>query len=191
MFQDTAVASEAGTESWTPGTLPSVNMTALAREALANSGGDRDRAAGLFLRQLKLLNPAEYEARVAASVRVWADQVIRNSDNARRHIIERGAIPDPSGRPVSRQALSSESLRAAAFAWFDWPVLPGVALRDATRAELNEAAQSYFKNSSIMARRANWLSAISEKLPDGSAKVSEVLTESDVARMAGSHRVEH
>lgn len=176
-----------------------VNLTELATAALESVGGDRDKAAALFLRNLRNENGVEYEYRVSVAMRAWAMSVMVKADSDRRSSITKYAscadVPDQPDTPQSRmtkpnQPLSIVSLRSVQkVVWFDWTVVPGVQLRNATRVDLNLAAQRYFRQSSAEARRANWLSAIAEKLKDDTTKVDAVLKEKDVAALAVKHKV--
>jgi hypothetical protein len=196
MFQETRTSDVIDTANW-PGLRKKVDLTALAREALESVQGDREKAAPVFLRNLRNENLGEYEYRVSVAMRAWAHEIISMTDRKKRDAISEGAPTPRDDSPEAKKArmtqpnqpLTASSLKSVAYAWFDWPVLPGVMLRNATRADLNAAAQNYFKNSNTMTRRANWLSAIAEKLTDDTTKVADALKESDVAMLAEKHRV--
>ena len=168
---------------------PKINLTELAAAALDTVSGDRDMAVEPFLRSLRTKSLAEYEYRVSVAMRAWAMDVLRSADVRKRESIACDSDSAKGRMTKPNQPLSLSSLKSVAYAWFDWPVLPGVALRDATRADLNAAAQSYFKNSDTMTRRANWLSAIAEKMEDDTTKVAAIFKEKDVAALAAKHKV--
>lgn len=180
--------SEPDKGSWHPkGRQEKVGYTDIAAEAVQEADGDTAKSVDIFLSRLKRERREVYEQRAEYAMRNWAQDVVRQARRGLRFSIAGG----PSGAMIkANQGLDSVSLRSVGLAWFDWPVLPGVALRDATKADLAKAAGFYLDHAAIYTSRGRWLSSVANALPDDETKVSTALTEADVARLAFSHGVD-
>lgn len=172
---------------WTaPKAEKKINLTELAQDAVIESNGDTAESAALFLKRLKREHKDVYLLRAEDAMRNWAQDMIRH---ARTSLRGRLASAPSGAMTHSNQALDVESLNSASLAWFDWPVLPGVMLRDATKADLDKASLLYLSHATVYTKRGNWLHSIAEALPDDVTPVSAVLSEGAVASLASTHGV--
>lgn len=64
----------------------------------------------------------------------------------------------------------------------EWELEPGRRLCDATRADLLRFAERNEKQANTEMRRAHWYRGVAEMLPDGKARVKDVLREADLQR---------
>lgn len=134
-----------------------------------------EEAAQMLLRRLQLAHASIYAERQRLAMLAWArDEIARSAQELRSKL----------SKPQSARPLSAESLKDFAKSWFDWPVRPGIQLRDATKATLEEAANVYLRDATIYSARGRWLAAIAKALPNARAKVADVLDEKTIAKMA-------
>ncbi len=163
-----------------PATTVVLNLGQLAMEAAEQADGDTARGAENLMGKILDEFPDFYQRKSKELFVLWAQDQIRNSRNHMRSRLA-NKIYRP---PASMQPLNSQSLRSAASAWFGWPVLPGVLLGQANRAQLEKAAADYQQQANTMLRRGEWLSAIADAMPQDDSIVSAVLNESAIADMA-------
>lgn len=158
----------------------------VAIEAYIESSGDPEASAALFLKRLRKDHRDFYTKKAEDSMRLWAQDQIKH---ARRGMRETLAFYPQGQMTTPNQPLTEASLRSVSLVWFDWPVLPGVMLRDATKADLEKASAAYMAQATTHTKRAAWLRAVAESLPDDATKVSAALTEDAVAQLASTHGV--
>ncbi len=174
---------------WTaPKPVPAekVNLTEIATDAVIEANGDTAASATLFLSRLRKEHKAVYSQKSDEAMQGWAQDMIRH---ARTSLRNRLATAPSGSMTQSHQSLDAESLTSAAIAWLDWPVLPGVMLRDATKADLDKASGFYLSHATIYTKRGNWLHSIADALPDDATKVSAALSEDAIAQLASTHGV--
>lgn len=161
------------------------SITEMASAAIVEFGNDVPAAAEALLKRLKRENPEAYKEKARDALACWArEEVAQARNRIRTQIIDGEATGYRA--PVYRQR-DIDSLRTYVLSWFNWPLLPGVMLRDATRTQINEASGTYLRDAATFNKRGKWLAAIAERLPDDTTKVSTALTE-DAIRKDG-HRV--
>lgn len=183
------VGSQVATRPFIPATTetvesPSAPLSALAAEALLASGGDTSAAAKVLLRELLLKHPEYYAWRADLAMSAWAKDQIRSARTECRSRIEMSA-----STPTRDGTLSASTVQSLALAYMHWPVYGRVLLKDATKGEIDMAVQKYRNDASTYQRRAKWLSAVAAKLPDDDTRVSDVLDEAAVARLAARFKV--
>lgn len=169
--------SSTATAACTQGVAPvKFSLRMLAEECAVKSQYDNGEAAEMLLRRLRVENAALYQEKSSAAMLAWARGEVEDATHRVRRQI---ASPQPSAN-----ALSSESLRDLAVSWLDWPVRPGIPLRDATKGTLQEASKVYLRDSTIYAARGAWFAAIAKALPNAKVKVRDVLDEKAVHKLA-------
>lgn len=155
----------------------------LALECAQRADGDINEGATLVLQILRTKHPAYYADLSARVLHPWAVSLIRESATKSRARIAAIASNGAGG------VFSAESMARFSDTFFKWQVLPGIDLRDATRKHLDQASGAYLKQARTNEARGQWLAAISAKLPNDTKKVSDVLTEKQVADLAKKFEV--
>jgi hypothetical protein len=166
---------------------PKAPIAELAADAVERTDGDTSRGARILIAVLKAEYREFYAMKADESMMLWAQNQIRGARSALRARISNA----PRGRMsvVGQSALSAETLRDVATVYMSWPVLPGVLLANAMRDQLREATDKYRRDSSVYIRRAGWLDAIADALPDDDTPVSEAMNEKQVAALAAQFQV--
>lgn len=163
-----------------------VNLTEMAADAVIEAKGDTAASVTLLLKRLRKDHRDLYNQKAEDAMRAWAQEMIRHGRGSLRTRLADAPI---GAVTEGHQPLNAESLRSVGMAWFDWPVLPGVMLRDATKADLEKASGVYLCHAAVYVKRGNWLHSIAEALPDDATKVSAALSEDAVAQLASTHGV--
>lgn len=147
----------------------------LAREALAEAGGNWDKASELLLRWL-----AEEPAARDELLRFAAQHFIRRMTHRQRSRIV-AAVERCGGHPLQLPA-THETTGLAALAvqnLLDYPLTGALKLRDAKRDDVLAAAQAQFTMGRRCHERGRWLSLVADKVPYGK-RVGEVLSDGDL-----------
>ena len=161
---------------------PSAPLAQLAADALMAADGDSSEAARHLLRAL-LLGHAEYYAyRSELAMLAWAKEQVRHAGSGLRGRIEFSA-------PQKTGALAPETASLMAAAYLNWPLNGRTTLRNATKADIDQAVQKYQHDASVYSRRAKWLQAVAKQLPDNETKVGDVLSEEAIAKIAARFKV--
>lgn len=170
-----------GTTSATPlPERPAAPVAQLAAEMVLRYGEHSDQAANALHSALRTEYPEFYEWKAERAMRQWCFEQIRMGRTTLRRQIANG----PKGREtVAIQSLDSASLAAVA-GWYDWPLLNGMKLGDATVVELEEAAMKYETDAGVYRRRAAFIRGVQSKLPHADARVRDVLAADDICRIA-------
>ena len=92
----------------------------------------------------------------------------------------------PKGRETTPiQGLDADSL-SSLVSFYDWPLLTGLKLGDATTLEISAACEKYERDAQVYQRRAAFLRLVEQALPSVDATVREVLTSQQISAMAES-----
>lgn len=167
-------------------TEPKCPLTDIASEACQKTKGDTTKGALLLLKILLTQWPDYYAETSERVMLYWAQDQIKGARSRWRNHIASA----PTGHvPKSHQSLSSQTLESSADSWLNWPVIPGVLLRDATRVELFQMAHKYLGDAETYTRRGKWLLAIAKALPDDHTRVAQVLDEEKVDALARKFKV--
>jgi len=164
-----------------------VNIGEIAANAVMESDGDTAAGAAYVLRVLRTQYPVYYAQKSSEAMLLWAQDVIRGARTRLRSQI--AWAPKGVQTKAGSGAMSSGSLGDLATAYMTWPVLPGILLANATREDLMQAVDKYRGDADTYLRRAGWLNAIAESLPDDESPVADVLDESAVASLARQYKV--
>ncbi len=156
-------------------------LSDITAAVLIQCGNDIGKARDLLLTTVRKELPEVYRKRQEEAMLFWAEETLRGARTDLRDRISGYGTNQP---PEARQPLGVASLKAFAFSWLNWPVLPGVLMRDATRSDLRAAAAVYLRDAEIYTRRGQWLEAVAAKLPNDSATVAKALKESAIAQLA-------
>lgn len=161
---------------------PAAPLGALSAQAIAASDGDAELAASILLSSLESAHRDYYTWRSAMAMRAWAREQIRHAGSHIRARIEFSA-------PKRTGALAAETLNLLAAAYLNWPLNGRTTLRNATKADIDQAVQKYQQDASTYSRRAKWLEAVAKRLPDDETKVGDVLSEEAIAKIAARFKV--
>lgn len=153
----------------------------LAADAAAKMENEDD-AAELLLKMLRTKHRALYKEKANEMMHGWARELVRHAKTAARREKSKGQTP------AQAQGLSADTIRMATEWWLNWPLSQGM-LGDATRPLLLNDSQRYIKSAETQRKRGAWLAAIAEALPDDASKVSDVLNEEAVAKLAAQFGV--
>lgn len=163
------------------------STTKLAEDCSVACNYEIREAAGLFLQRLRIEDIALYEKKQREAMFAWAVDQVRSATYAIRGQIAYGTLGPASRAPL--QPLGVDTLRSMAFSWLDWPVRDGVPLRNATRATLDESSRNYLVHAKTYTARGRLLGEISKRLPDDQTRVADVLSESDIFKLAVRFKV--
>jgi hypothetical protein len=159
---------------------PSAPVAQMAAEMVMEYGEHSDQAANALHAALRAEYPEFYEWKAERAMRQWCFEQIRMGRTALRRQIANG----PKGRETAAiQSLDAASL-AAVVGWYDWPLLNGMKLGDATVMELEEAATKYETDAGVYRRRAAFLRGVQSMLPNADARVRDVLAADDLRQIA-------
>ncbi len=139
-----------------------VPLREILADVVKKTDGDTAKGAEMLLKRLRKQHAEFYKETARNVMLYWAQSQIRNARTALRSRI----ASSPAGQmSTPNQALSQDSMKASAASWFEWPVLPGVPLGEATQVDLFTAAASNERNGSTLMKRATsepsvrWLSS--------------------------------
>jgi len=149
-----------------------MNLRELAREALSECDGDRDKAiarlTNMILR-VPALARAVAESAASAEIRYLAlkdcSKTFKTSDDH-----------------VSPESLSRVGGRIAQ-SLLDYRLSTSKRLANATLNDLRDEISIHYRNMVGNRIKFRWLSAVAEQLPDERKKVSDVLSESDLIQL--------
>lgn len=164
-------------------TLPDPSLGALAARALTESDGDRLLAGKLLTNWLR--DEPEGQRLIERALGMAASNAIAGVIAYRRRRLLAFETLDRSGyetRAVDRASNGRVVILASA-RLSEFPLPSGKRLGQATRAEVEDAVQVFRSRADTLMSRADWLSAVLQRLPPGRT-VLEVMSESDLETMA-------
>ncbi len=156
---------------------------AIAREAVLQCKTDTADAATYLLNELRNNYPDDYEILAAKAVQFRAQEIIRSARSALRRQI--GSAANGKIAPIYT-SVGASSLLAVAESWFDWPILPGVTLGRARKADLAIAISKYRTDSAIYEQRALLIESIHDSLPNNKKTVASFFSLTEIQKLAES-----
>lgn len=160
------------------------SLGALAAEALAMTQGDRSKAADYLIERLRD-DPTVGTQIIDRALRIAANQAVAQILAYRRARILSTHAQDRQGtedRAMVRQQ-NDRVVILASSRLSEFPLPSGKRLSDATRDDLEAAAQTMQRGIIAVAQRANWLLSIARRMPEG-ALVRDVFTEDQLEETA-------
>jgi hypothetical protein len=160
------------------------SLGALAAEALAMTQGDRGQASDYLVERLRN-DPMIGSQIIDRALRIAANQAVAQVLAYRRSRILSTHAQDRQGtedRALVRQQ-NDRVVILASSRLSEFPLPSGKRLSDATRDDLEAAAQTMQRGVIAVAQRANWLLSIARRMPDD-AVVSDIFTEADLEQTA-------
>lgn len=145
-------------------------LGAAAKRALVEAGGDVRRAADL-LRDRAMEDRAFLDAHFGVLIRDAAYKAVAHCIRADRRVVWTTPQPTTQERSAQVAALASGTAQTL----LDFALPGGKLLRNATRAEVAEAASFYAKQARDMSWKSRWLDHVAQSLPDGK-RVADVLS---------------
>lgn len=154
--------------------LPTVDPLEAARDALAESKGNANRATAALTASAK-----EDAALLHALAALAISMASPDEGVAMRHQRRKAwTAPnyDVGGNGHRVHALAAGN----AMMLMDFPLMDGTPLRNATREEVRVNAEGYYKQASDMRWKSRWLALVASKIPqqDDKKTVGQALTES-------------
>lgn len=157
------------------------DIESIVNECSLETAGDVNAAATLLLDVLRRSYQLFFAEMQKNALHAAATQLIYRQAWANRSRIAAQAQSESQQLAAER---SVAAFRSIALKWMDWPVLPGVPLKNAKKAHLDAASSKYLTDSKTYAARGNWLAAIAKKLRDDKTPVSDAMTEQEAAKLA-------
>ncbi len=159
-----------------------MDPNALARECYEEADHDRERAAKLMRRRLD--DDGDLYRAVAEPLidgAVWA--LIRGCARQYRQSIQGSLGAQSAPTPAAREA--GERVRDVAVrSWYAYPLHCGVALGDATQAQVLESMDRHARFASANGAKAAWLDAVARGMkPGGGCRVRKVYSEKRLGEM--------
>jgi hypothetical protein len=148
----------------------SQSLHAIAREMLESHNGDPTQAR--LAMQEALADPGLRRAIAEDAIAIAVREKLSSVRTYERGAIFRDAKRDAEG--IARRANAIDR------AFMDFPLPFGGKLADATKADIHKAADHYEVSAATQQRRAAWLRAIANMMPDN-VHVSAALTEAQLA----------
>lgn len=149
--------------------IPSIREAAAS--ALAANRGDVKKATDA-LTERALSEESFLRTNLADAVRTACYNAVAGCIRADRRVVWATPQPTTQERAAQVRALAAGTVASL----YDFPLPGGKPLRDATRADVAQAAQFYGDQARDMAWKSRWLGLVAQSLPEGK-KVSEVLTQ--------------
>ncbi len=156
---------------------------AIAREAVLKCKTDTADAATYLLQELRDNYPDDYEVLAAKAVQFRAQELIRSARSALRNQI--GSAANGKITPIYT-SIDANSLMAVSRSWFDWPILPGVTLGRARKADLLLAIEKYEIDVATYQQRASFLKLVTNKLPNSKKTVAGFFSLTEIQKLAES-----
>jgi hypothetical protein len=159
---------------------PAAPVAQLAAELVLEFGERTDAAALELHAQLRRDYPDFYEWKAERAMRQWCFEQIRMG----RTTLRRQIASNVKGREtVAIQGLDGLSL-AALVGWYDWPLVTGIKLGDATTSEIEESVSKYEVDASTYLRRSEFLRLVQSRLPSADTRVRDALTDEELRHLA-------
>jgi hypothetical protein len=150
-----------------------VGIEELAREVLAECGGDINKATDAIVRQA-VADRSVLRLLAFAAVRSVASFNVRS----KRSQIWTAPHYDPGGNGHRVRALAAGN----AAMLLDFPLMDRTPLRDASKEKVRENAETYYKQADDMNWKSRWLALIAARIPDGKS-VGECLDEAALCEL--------
>ena len=148
---------------------PEPTLSSLARETLRQCNGDVARAIKSLTDRI-LSDPTTLRSVIEDAV---SAAVISNTNSALRH--ERAAVIRASAQPPA-PTMNGAVIRAVlARNLLDFPLAPGMLLRDALKGDVLDQADRYQKQASDMDHKARWLRRVAAAVP-AKKTVGQIMT---------------
>lgn len=164
---------------------PEELIIAAAKAALDDANGDLNVATNMMVAAAKQSAPLK-AALLEPYLKGACREVLRRQiQSVRREVwtrTARHAAGQSKPAAVVEQQQRSRVVQLAAGTLLMFPLPGGKRLGDATRDEINAAAEFYSKQASDMGAKSRWLQLIGQSVPEGK-RVSDVLTDRRLAEL--------
>lgn len=157
-----------------------MTLRRLLEECLEKANGDTAKARVEALRRLH----EDSELRESIAEEAWTLAIVSALRTVTANV-RQGAAPARQSRPDDVSGLR-EIARASATGAYGFPILPGVSLGKATRADLEIYARHAAENAKTWGDRAEWIGRILQRMPDIEhrvVRVADVLSEDELREL--------